>query len=231
MLNDIIKMREQGISFRKIAKELGTTVGKVQYQWVKHQKMTDSAEGAEAVKAVVKTTAKRTGKMKKRAALRPGRLDVPEAHDFMITYSTFSRVYCYWNVSQKWIEHTRSQFNLEPHSPFVLRVYDITSIIFNGHNHHSYMDCYVPHNECDWFLNGLKENRSYCVDLGLRLPSGEFLAIKRSNVIHTPIVSEAVDYCGMKELRAFEEGKISEPKWVEHVSTYSYYVTSKGDES
>ncbi|MHC8522556.1 helix-turn-helix domain-containing protein [Rossellomorea sp. H39__3] len=38
MLEEIIKLREQGVSFRKIAKELDMTVGKVQYQWVKYQK-------------------------------------------------------------------------------------------------------------------------------------------------------------------------------------------------
>lgn len=35
MIDEIIKLRRRGLSFRKIASKLDTTVGKVQYQWTK----------------------------------------------------------------------------------------------------------------------------------------------------------------------------------------------------
>ena len=35
MIDEIIKLREDGLSFRKIASELNTTVGRVQYRWNK----------------------------------------------------------------------------------------------------------------------------------------------------------------------------------------------------
>lgn len=43
MITEIIKLKEQGVSFRRIAKELNTTVGKVQYQWVKYQKALENS--------------------------------------------------------------------------------------------------------------------------------------------------------------------------------------------
>jgi uncharacterized protein len=234
VLNEIIKMREQGISFRKIAKELETTVGKVQYQWVKYQKMMGNSEAQSGeTKTVMKQTGKRMGRIKKKYSPSGTRKSngIPGVHDFTITYSTGSRIYCYWTISKAWMDHMKAHFDLEAASPFVLRLYDITSITFNGHNQHSYMDSYVPHSESDWFLNGLKENRSYCMDIGIRIPSGEFVAIKRSNVIHTPRYTRESEFHSLKELKEFEQGRMKEPKWVEHVSTYSYYVMNQGDKT
>ncbi|WP_175991036.1 DUF4912 domain-containing protein [Bacillus sp. Marseille-Q1617] len=233
MLNEIIKMREQGISFRKIARELDTTVGKVQYQWVKYQKMMEAAEvpSAEA-QTVIKQSGKRTGRVKNKAVLKARKLAAKLFnHDFTVTYSTGSRIYCYWTISKQWLDQTKAHFSLDEASPFVLRLYDITSISFNGHNHHSYMDSYVPAEESDWFINGLKENRSYCIDIGMRLSSGEFIAIKRSNVIHTPRTTWDAEYHSLRELKDFEQGRMTEPKWVEHVSTYSYYVMNQEDKA
>jgi uncharacterized protein len=233
VLNEIIKMREQGMSFRKIAKELETTVGKVQYQWVKYQRTMENGEAQPvAAKTAVKQSGKRMGRVKKKPALGSRKSNnIPGTHDLTITYSTGTRIYCYWTISKEWVDHMKAHFNLDTASPYVLRLYDITSITFNGHNHHSFMDSYVPYSESDWFLNGLKENRSYCMDVGLRLPSGEFIAIKRSNVIHTPRLTWESEFHSLKELKEFEQGSMREPKWVEHVSTYSYYVMNQGDKT
>src|SRR4051812_26315522 len=38
MIEEIKKLRRKGLSFRKIATELDTTIGKVQYQWTKYKK-------------------------------------------------------------------------------------------------------------------------------------------------------------------------------------------------
>ncbi|KSU63698.1 hypothetical protein AS034_05490 [[Bacillus] enclensis] len=235
MLDEIIEMREKGISFRKIAKELGTTVGKVQYQWVKYQKVLESGsvqiEPAETI-TEKKNQDIRIGKVKRKASLKSGRQSrKPIMEDFTITYSTGARIYCYWTISKDWLDHLKDRFNLDGELPFILRLYDITSIIFNGHNHHSYRDSYVPSTESDWFINGLKDNRSYCMDLGVRIPSGEFIAIKRSNVIHTPRTAQDAEYHSLRELKEFEQGRVKEPKWVEHVSTYSYYVMEQEDKA
>lgn len=45
MIEEIVKLRRKGLSFRKIAVELNSTVGKVQYQWKKYMKMKSAASG------------------------------------------------------------------------------------------------------------------------------------------------------------------------------------------
>ncbi|UXH44400.1 DUF4912 domain-containing protein [Rossellomorea vietnamensis] len=226
MITEIIKLKEQGVSFRKIAKELNTTVGKVQYQWVKYQKaLGNGPEPADVEMIKPEAPKKRVGRAAFGRKMPRLRSKNPKATELSITFSTSSRIYCYWNISHEWIRHVKAHFkmNTEP-QPFVLRLYDITSISFNGHNQHHYSDSYVPFTETDWFVNGLKENRSYCMEIGLRLPSGDFVAFTRSNVIHTPRTSHHQEAHSMKELMEYEQGLIREPKWVEHVSTYSYYV-------
>jgi uncharacterized protein len=235
LITDIIRLKEQGVSFRKIAKELNTTVGKVQYQWVKYQKAQGNStvnEGTPVKVIEPKIPKKRVGRASFGRKMPKPRAKNPRATELSIMFSTSSRIYCYWNISQEWIRHVKSHFKMNADSqPFVLRLYDITSISFNGHNHHTYSDSYVPHTESDWFVNGLKENRSYCMEIGLRLPTGDFVAFTRSNVLHTPRTSHHQEYHSMKELFEYEQGLIKEPKWVEHVSTYSYYVMNQEEKA
>lgn len=233
MITEIIKLKKQGVSFRKIAKELNTTVGKVQYQWVKYQKALEGKNEPVPVEVMEKETPKkRVGRASFGRKIPRRMAKKPSTTELSIMFSTSSRIYCYWNISQEWIRHVKDHFKMNPDpQPFVLRLYDITSISFNGHNHHHYSDTYVPFTESDWFVNGLKENRSYCMEIGLRLPSGDFVAFTRSNVLHTPRTSHHQEAHSMKELMEYEKGLIKEPKWVEHVSTYSYYVMNQGEKS
>ncbi len=233
MITEIIRLKDQGVSFRKIAKELDTTVGKVQYQWVKYQKALGNVTEPEAVEDIeAAAPKKRVGRASFGRNSQMQKVKNPLATELSLTFSTPSRIYCYWDISQEWIRHIQDHFkmNSEP-QPYVLRLYDITSISFNGHNHHAYSDTYVPFTESDWFVNGLKENRSYTMEIGLRLPSGDFVAISRSNVLHTPRTSHHQESHSMKELAEFEQGLIKEPKWVEHVSTYSYYTLNRGEKA
>ncbi|WP_179885010.1 DUF4912 domain-containing protein [Bacillus sp. AFS015802] len=234
MITEIIKLKEQGVSFRKIAKELNTTVGKVQYQWVKYQKALESGgETSPAVELMKPATQKkRVGRASFGRRMPKRNAKGPRAAELSITFSTPSRIYCYWSISHEWIRHVKDHFKMDSDSgPFVLRLYDVTSISFNGHNQHHHSDSYVPYTESDWFVNGLKENRSYCMEIGLRLPSGDFVAFARSNVLHTPRTSHHQEAHRLKELVEYEQGLIKEPKWVEHVSTYSYYVMNGGEKA
>jgi uncharacterized protein len=233
LITEIINLKEQGVSFRKIAKELNTTVGKVQYQWVKYQKALKENQVSTALEIMEpEPLKKRVGRASFGRRMPKRRAKNPRATELSITFLTSSRIYCYWNISHEWIQHVKDHFKMNPNpQPFVLRLYDITSISFNGHNQHHYSDSYVPFTESDWFVNGLKENRSYCMEIGLRLPSGDFVALTRSNVLHTPRTSHHQEAHSMKELKEYEQGLIKEPKWVEHVSTYSYYVMNGGEKA
>jgi len=69
----------------------------------------------------------------------------------------------------------------------VLRVYDVSHIIFDGANAHRSFDIDVSFEANNWYIDTGGPGRSWCVDLGLRLPSGEFVTIVRSNTVNTPI--------------------------------------------
>lgn len=75
----------------------------------------------------------------------------------------------------------------------VLRVYDVTDA--EPENSHGYHDVDVARGARDWYINVMRVEREYCVDIGLLRPDGSFIVIARSNRVTLPPVgpSDAVD--------------------------------------
>lgn len=73
------------------------------------------------------------------------------------------------------------------HAKRVLRVYDVSQIIFNGSNAHRYFDIEVNHEATSWYIDAGSAGRTWIVDYGLKLPNGEFITLVRSNPVGTPI--------------------------------------------
>jgi hypothetical protein len=69
----------------------------------------------------------------------------------------------------------------------VLRVYDVSHLIFKGDNAHRHFDIEVSHEAKNWYIDTGGPGRSWCVDFGVKLPNGKFITIVRSNVAHTPL--------------------------------------------
>ncbi|MDD4980313.1 MAG: DUF4912 domain-containing protein [Candidatus Omnitrophica bacterium] len=69
----------------------------------------------------------------------------------------------------------------------VLRVYDVSHIIFNGKNAHCFFDIQINEQANNWYIDTAGPGRSWCVDLGLLLPDGRFITILRSNTVTTPL--------------------------------------------
>jgi uncharacterized protein len=227
MLKQIIEYREQGLSFRKIAKEMNTTVGRVQYQWVKYQKSLDEAK-SEVAAASEKTERmdkpKRQGKFKGRISLKKVKRK-PLKAELTVMFSDPTRILCYWDIPSSIIQQVREFQGLrETQFQHCLRVFDITSISFDGHNHHGHTDIIIQPHAAHWFINSLKPNRAYCVEYGIIDVNGHFTAITRSSVFHTPRTGYNQEYHQLHELHEFETGAAKMPQWVEHVSTYSYYL-------
>jgi len=68
----------------------------------------------------------------------------------------------------------------------MLRIHDVTHIIFNGQNSHSYFDVEVIGETDHWYLHIPVSNRNYCVELGMKKKDGRFYLISRSNTIYLP---------------------------------------------
>ena len=97
-------------------------------------------------------------------------------------------LHAYWEVTMSTWDNLRQQlgesFN---RAKKLLRVYDVTNIIFNGKNAHHSFDQDVTLEATNWYIDTNGPGKSWCVDLGLLLPDGRFITIVRSNTVQTPL--------------------------------------------
>jgi hypothetical protein len=101
-------------------------------------------------------------------------------------------LYVYWEVSnrKRWLvaQHFECDWGLMPK---VLRVYDVTSIYFNGNNANSYYDIQVTPEADNWYIHQVHANATYIVDFGTYTIHRQFIPLLRSNAAATPRDSEA----------------------------------------
>jgi len=97
-------------------------------------------------------------------------------------------IHAYWEVRSATIEKLKNELRDEFYkAKRIIRVYDVSHIIFNGHNAHSSFDIEVHEYNNSWYIDTGGPGRSWCVDLGLLLPGGKFIMILRSNTVTTPL--------------------------------------------
>jgi uncharacterized protein len=222
MIEEIIKLREDGLSFRKIASQLNTTIGRVQYRWNKYIK---SQEDNREVDSVEKKAHKEENKIN-----HSTNDYTPITGELQVKLVTPRKVIVYWEASSI----PNKVFSLFYNKPFeemvhIVRIYDVTDIIFTGNYAHHYYDITVPYNKGYWFIKGLTANRSYVAELGVRLNDKEFFPVLRSNSVQTPSMGNLNGSEIYKNLVTAQHIDDISPKWIDHVSTYSYYGESEND--
>lgn len=105
-------------------------------------------------------------------------------------------LFTYWELRQDVIENARNTpVPLAEGAKSILRVYNVTEIIFNGYNANKYFDIEVSGGARSWHIHADEPNRSFCVDIGFLAPDGTFRVLSRSNIVRTPRmdISEVVD--------------------------------------
>lgn len=96
-------------------------------------------------------------------------------------------VHSYWELTQATRDKFKESLGGQYHQAgWVLRVYDVSFIIFNGNNAHRYFDISINQDARSWYIN-VSSGRSFCVDLGLKMPDGSFITILRSNTVTMPL--------------------------------------------
>jgi uncharacterized protein len=226
MIEEIIKLREGGLSFRKIASQLNTTVGRVQYRWNKY---VNSQENQIADYAAVE------GKDQKEdtdTAIEQPTFDfAPIKGELQIKLVTPRKIIVFWEASvipEKVISKFYNKNSEE--LVHIVRLYDVTDIIFTGKNAHHYYDIAVPYNKGHWFIKGLTANRSYVAELGVKFNDNDYFPILRSESVQTPTLGNVNSSEIYKNLVHSHQIDQYSPKWIDHVSTYSYYGESKNTE-
>jgi uncharacterized protein len=130
-------------------------------------------------------------------------------------------LFCYWSFSSR--KKRIVQYYLNENWDCMdkkIRLYDITSIIFNGHNAHRLLEYSLPENCKQWFFNHLASNRTYCVDIGIVTSEGSFFSLIRSNANNTPRLRDEVS---PNHRLNWEAESKNEPHWLNGFSSYSYY--------
>ncbi len=94
--------------------------------------------------------------------------------------------YAYWDISPDFMGEKAKEAGKSGNYDLVLRVYDVTDIVFNGGNAHKFIDIKVSGDSNNWYINVWASDRSYIVDLGFKTSDGRFILIARSNAVSTP---------------------------------------------
>ncbi|MCM3712887.1 DUF4912 domain-containing protein [Alkalihalobacillus oceani] len=199
MKSEIVMLRRRGHSFQRIARELNTTVGQVRSCW---QNAQDQCTGS-AVPAI----------------------PTEEERDEITLLAEGPHViYAYWEISEM-LRNMSEQHIRQPWAKQqkYLRIYDCTDVLFDGHNAHYEQDIPLPEMTNNWFIRGMKENRSYIVDFGIWTREGTFFTLLRSNAIGTARCQppDAGQYS--EAVEQWKNGSAEEPSWLEQFCAYSYY--------
>ena len=97
-------------------------------------------------------------------------------------------IHAYWEISAQAYERLNNEFKDELYrAKRILRVYDVSQIIFDGKNAHRFFDIQINEGASNWYIDTPGPGRSWCVDLGLLLTDGRFIMLVRSNTVSTPI--------------------------------------------
>jgi hypothetical protein len=96
-------------------------------------------------------------------------------------------IHAYWELTPEDLEGVKRRLG-EGHGGArpILRFYDVTCLEFDGTNAHSYFDVEVDLGAKNWYVPLWSPEKSYISDLGFKREDGEYLAITRSNMAHTP---------------------------------------------
>ncbi len=97
-------------------------------------------------------------------------------------------LHAYWELRDQTVQDLKNKLGQDFYqAKKVLRVYDVTNIIFNGSNANRFFDIQINNFANSWYVDTDGPGRSWCVDLGLMLANGSFITILRSNVVQTPL--------------------------------------------
>jgi len=121
-------------------------------------------------------------------------------------------LFAYWEFAPDLQTTLRARIGAEAlsKSRLVLRVYDVTGT--DPDHPVGYHDIDVAPGARNWYVNVMRVERDYCVDLGLITPDGSFIIIARSNRVSLPPVGPSA---------------VVDEEWVTLEALEEFYVKSE----
>jgi uncharacterized protein len=211
LIEDIVKLKNRGLTLQEIAKKMNISLGKVQYRWNKYRQQV-------LTKAADHHTPDREEATKWKMPF-----DYNESLVCLMPICPH-RLYAYWSFSNTLVKMAEHHFRTKWDAlPKVLKIYDVTDIVFCGHNAHRTYEVNLPPMTNNWFIHSLEADRNYIVDVGTRTFDDSFFTLLRSNPAETS--NTTVSLLQDHKLERWKEQERSQPEWFENFSTYSYYQT------
>ncbi|MGD0946766.1 MAG: DUF4912 domain-containing protein [Candidatus Binatia bacterium] len=104
-------------------------------------------------------------------------------------------IHAYWEVTAHDREATMTRLGPEgAKARWVLRLYDLTYIDFDGTNAHGYFDQPIDLIAGNWYLELWSSDKTYCADIGALAPTGQFESACRSNFVQVPRAEASPHY-------------------------------------
>ncbi len=91
------------------------------------------------------------------------------------------QAHAHWRLPAEQLLKYREEHPHLQHAPLILRVYDVTEIIFDGFNAHSFFDIEVHDLDGHYYFSAPRGNRDYLAEIGLRAPDGSYHDLARSH--------------------------------------------------
>lgn len=99
-------------------------------------------------------------------------------------------IYAYWDYTQQDVNRLGSELIFRNEPPkYILRVYDVTAVNFDGTNANYTWDIEVGLETKKRFISVWQDNADYCVEFGVSTSGNQFVALMRSNTVHTAPLS------------------------------------------
>jgi len=96
-------------------------------------------------------------------------------------------IYAYWEIAPAALAELKKKIGrVFARSVYILRLYDVTLIDFDGTNANRTVDIEVGPQADNWYINMWCDNITCCGEIGLRTPMGKFYPLARSNFVTTP---------------------------------------------
>jgi len=106
-------------------------------------------------------------------------------------------MFVYWEVADKTKTEVCGKYGSDifQKSKQVIRVYDITGAEAADTGGQKYFDIAVMIDAKNWYINVHESGRTYCCEVGLLTPEGDFICLVRTNEVKLPAgrVSDATD--------------------------------------
>jgi hypothetical protein len=101
-------------------------------------------------------------------------------------------LFAYWEIPEDRLWHAWGRLGVSAEeSDLILRLSDVSNILFDGTNAHWSADFSVYNRVGRWHLEANRPGASFLAELGVKTRDGRFLPLLRSNTVLAPRVGES----------------------------------------